>query len=191
MLVLLEVTARGHKPYMIEKNLDEFLSVPHIRKVLLLDTITKYGIEIDEIEEVVEDVYDVKGVSSANWKYFNNLDLTKLLPLNNIIINELRPQELNAYDQMFEHSNLPIDCLEQVLTGNYFPMDIAIIKYIYGASTSELIYLLKDILHSKLTVDEIKEDPQLVVDLLLQQDGDLKETFLQTIRQSTDGIVIL
>lgn len=189
MLAEIEITPNGFKPFIIEKNIDEFVSVPHIKKVLLLDAIKQYGVDVSEIEEEIVDVYEIKGLESSRWKYFNKLKIEQLLPLNNIIINELRPQELRAFNQMFEISNQPVDCLVQVLIGNYYPMSIAIRNYIYSATNGELIYLLKDILHSSLSIEDIKSAPELVEKLL--EKTTLKETFLQTVRQTTEGIVIL
>jgi hypothetical protein len=191
MLAEIEIIPNGFKPFSIEKNIDEFLSVPHIKKVLLLDAIKQYGVDATEIEEEIVDVYEVKGLDSSRWKYFNKMKIEQLLPLNNIIINELRPQELRAFNQMFEISNQPVDCLEQVLIGNYYPMEIAIKNYIYSATNGELIYLLKDILHSNLSIEDIKTNPEQVLELLEKITSNLKETFLQTIRQTTEGIVIL
>jgi hypothetical protein len=191
MLAEIEIIPTGYQPFSIEKNIDEFVSVPHIKKVLLLDAIKQYGIDVTEIEEEIIDVYEIKGLHGSNFKYFNKLKIEQLLPLNNIIINELRPQELRAFNQMFEVSNQPIECLEQVLIGNYYPMEIAIKNYIYSATNGELIYLLKDILHSNLSIEDIKTNPEQVIELLNTTNSNLKETFLQTVRATTEGIVIL
>jgi hypothetical protein len=191
MLAEIEIIPTGYQPFSVKKNIDEFVSVPHIKKVLLLDAIKQYGVDVTEIEEEIIDVYEIKGLHSSNFKYFNKLKIEQLLPLNNIIINELRPQELRAFNQMFEISNHPIECLEQVLIGNYYPMEIAIKNYIYSATNGELIYLLKDILHSNLSIEDIKTNSEIVIELLNTTHSNLKETFLQTVRQTTEGIVIL
>ena len=191
MIADIKITPNGYQPFTVKKNIDEFVSVPHIKKVLLLDAIKQYGIEISNIKQEIVDIYEIKGVDKSKWKYFKKLKIEQLLPLNNIIINELRPQELKSFNQMFEISNKPIKCLKHVLKANYYPMSIAIKNYIYSSSNGELIYLLKDILHSNLTIEDIKTNPNIVIKLLDKTTSNLKETFLQTVRQSTDGIVIL
>ena len=85
MIVVFEITSQTHKPFFITKNLDEYLSIPHLKQSLFLYAIKKYGINVSNIKERIIKISDIKGVSSASWKYFTNIKLNRLLPLNNII----------------------------------------------------------------------------------------------------------
>ena len=191
MIVIFEITSQTHKPYFITKNLNEFLSVPHLKQSLFLEAIKKYGITVSNVKERIIKITDIKGVSSANWKYFNNIELNKLLPLNNIIINELNQEDLESYNKQFENETCPIKSLENILLHRYITMDIAIRRYISSATDSELLHLLQDILHSKLSVSEIRNNPQEVIKLLTKKDSNLKETLLQTVRNSIKEIILL
>jgi len=191
MLVEFEIRTQNYQPLFITKNIDEYLSVPHLKQSLLLEAIKLYGIYVTEIQEIIHTITDIKGVSSSYWKYFKNIDINKLLPLNNIIINKLNPQELESYNNQFQNITCPVKCLENVLLHRYITMDIAIRRYICSVTDSTLLHLLQDILYSKLSIQDIRNNPRLVINLLAKQDNNLKETFLQTVRTHTKEIIIL
>ena len=191
MLVEFEIRTQNYQHFFITKNLDEYLSAPHLKQSLLLEAIKLYGINVTQIQEIIHTITDIKGVKSDNWNYFINIDINKLLPLNNIIINELNKEELESYDKYFQNETCPIKCLKELLAHRYITMDIAIRKYISSVTDSEISHLSQDILRSNLSVQEIKNNPRLVINLLSKQDSNLTQTFLQTVRNSTKEIIII
>jgi len=191
MLVEFEIRTQNYQPFFITKNIDEYLSVPHLKQSLLLEAIKLYGIYVTEIQEIIHTITNIKGVSSVNWKYFKNSDINKLLPLNNIIINELNQEDLESYNNQFQNTTCPIKCLENVLLHRYITMDIALRQYISSVRDSDILHLSQDILHSNLSIQDIRKNPRLVINLLAKQDNNLIQTFLQTVRNSTKEIIIL
>ena len=182
MLVEFEIRTQNYKPFFITKNIDEYLSVPHLKQSLLLEAIKLYGIEVSSIKEIIHTITNIKGVSSSYWKYFKNIDINKLLPLNNIIINELNQEDLESYNNQFQNTTCPIKCLENVLLHRYITMDIALRQYISSVTDSDILHLSQDILHSNLSIQDIRKNPRLVINLLAKQDTNLIQTFLQTVR---------
>lgn len=157
----------------------------------MIEVIKKYGYIKQNIQVTVYDIYNIKCICNTNWHYFRSLDLNKLIPLNNITNNRLSNKELHIYNKMLEYNNCPIKCLEKMLDNNFLSIDKAICNYIKTASNSELLHLLKIIMCIDLSVKNIKKNPQLIIDLLKKQDGNLKETFLHRIRESSNVIVLL